>query len=96
MDTYISFLKARYCLAVLNTASISTDDEARHLVKCLITEPLTPNLTHASKIAERDALASILMLHERLRGRSFAAVAPEWKNAKEATSRWISEVDEGW
>lgn len=95
MSTHLSFLKARYCLAVLNTASISPDDEARHLIECLVTEPLTPNLAPEAKIAERDALATIMTLFERLRGRSITAVSAEWKLAKEAVLCWVAEVDEG-
>ena len=92
MSDHTSFLKARYCRSVLTTATISPLEEARHLVRCLTTEPLTPDVSRAVQIAERDALASILKLYERFETRSAAAVAGEWNNASEAIQRWINSA----
>ncbi|QUS40340.1 hypothetical protein RPMA_16975 [Tardiphaga alba] len=89
MSDHISFLKARYCTSVLKTATISTDDEARHLIACLSLELPTSHTSQAVNIAERDALASILALSERFAGRSAASVASEWRAASDAVRRWI-------
>lgn len=89
MSDKISYLKARYCRSVLATATISSLEEARHLVLCLTSEPLTPDTSREVHIAERDALASVLTLHERFDTRSAAAVAGEWKSANDAILRWL-------
>jgi hypothetical protein len=89
MSDEISYLKARYCRSVLTTANISSLEEARHLVRCLTSEPLTSDTSREVQIAERDALAAILTLHERFETRSAAAVAGDWKNASDAVLRWM-------
>ena len=89
MSDHVSFLKARYCMAVLRTATISPLEEARHLIECLSTEFPTPDTSRAVQIAERNAFASILTLHERFADRSSASVAGEWKSAVDAVLSWI-------
>lgn len=93
MSDYISFLKARYCMAVLRTATISSLDESRHLVECLSSEFPTPGTSRAVQIAERNALASILTLQERFADRSFASVTGEWKAATDAVLSWIDVAE---
>lgn len=94
MNDKISFLKARYCHSVLNTASTCSDEEARHLVECLATELLTPSTSTRVKIAERNALAAIYVLSERLRERSVSSAVGDWKLASSAISQWIASVDD--
>lgn len=65
----------------MRTADISCLDEARHLIACLSTELPTPRTSREAAVAERNAFAAILTLHERLIDRSAAAVAAEWKAA---------------
>lgn len=90
MSSRVSSLKARYCLSVLRTADISPLEEARHLIACLSTEFPTAQTPPEVTIAERDALAAILTLHERFTDHSASAVAVEWKAAMEAVTRWIA------
>jgi hypothetical protein len=94
MSDLFSHLKARYALSVLRTAAISSLEEARHLVGCLGTERATPKISRTAEIAERNALAAILILHERFADRSVAAVAAEWKHAGEAVRAWIDATGE--
>lgn len=94
MSDSISLLKARYCLSVMRTASLCTLEEARHLVHCLSTEYLTPDTSRAVAIAERDALAAMMTLHERFLGRSVGAVAGEWSTAENALVRWVETSSE--
>jgi hypothetical protein len=88
-----SLQKARYCRAVMGTATISDIDQARHLIGCLVTEPPTANASPAVQAAEAHALASIATLHERLAMASTAAAAGEWKLAEDAVRRWIEAAD---
>jgi hypothetical protein len=76
-------------MAVLRTATISPLDEARHLVECLSSEFPTQGTSRAVQIAERNALASILTLHERFAERSFASVTGDWKSAADAVLSWV-------
>lgn len=62
---------------------------------CVGTELATPKTSKAVQIAERNALAAILTLHERFADRSFAAVAAEWKHASVAVRTWIDVTGEG-
>src|SRR6478609_7023706 len=94
MSDSISLLKARYCLSVMRTASHCSLEEARHLVRCLSSEYLTPNTSRAVAIAERDALAAMLTLHERFAERSAGAVAGEWNTTESALVRWIETSSE--
>lgn len=93
MSDHDSLLKARYCRAVVGTAAISDLDQARHLIGCLTTELFTANVSPAVQAAEADALASIVLLHDRLASRSTVAVAGEWKHAEEAIRRWIKAAE---
>ena len=77
----------------MGTAAISDLDQARHLIGCLVTEPVTTRVPPAVQAAEADALASIALLHDRLGSRSTAAVAGEWKHAEDAIRRWIKAAD---
>jgi hypothetical protein len=89
MSDYVSYLKARYCFAVLRTATLSPLEEARHLIRWLSTEVPTLGASRAVTIVERNALAAIMTLHERFVDRSVAAVASEWKSASEAVREWV-------
>ena len=90
MSDRFSCLKAGYCLSVMRTADISPLDDARHLIACLSTELPTARTSREVTIAERNAFAAILTLHERFNDRSASAVAGEWKAAADAVRRWIA------
>jgi len=94
MSDQVSFLKARYCLSVMQTAGSSPQEEARHLIACLSTELPTSQTSRTVAIVERDALAAVLTLHERFSDRSASAVAGEWKSAVDAMMRWVSAASQ--
>lgn len=93
MSDSTSLLKARYCRSVLTTAATCPDDDAKRLVDCLATEFLTPSTSQNVKIAERNALAALYTLSERIRDRSVSSAAGDWKTASDAISGWIASVD---
>lgn len=90
MSDPISLLKARYCRSIMKTASILDDSQARRLIAALTTEVPTPETSPQVGIAERDALASIICLSDRLQNRTVASAASEWQTASDAILRWIS------
>ena len=89
MSNAISHLKARYCRSIMNTASISPDTEARHLIDALTTERPTANVSPAVATAERDAYQCFHTLSDRLTGTTMSAAALEWARARKAILRWI-------
>lgn len=93
MSNHISYLKARYCRSVMTTAANGSDDGARHLITCLTTEIPTTGTSSLVYAAERDALAAIAVLSDRMLSRTVAAAVVEWRHASEAILRWVNTAD---
>lgn len=89
MSNAISHLKARYCRSIMNTASISPEMEARHLIDRLTTELPTSGASPAVATAERDAYACIHVLADRLTAATISGAALEWTKARKAVLHWI-------
>jgi hypothetical protein len=89
MSNAISHLKARYCRSIMNTASISPEIEARHLIDGLATELPTSGASPAVAAAERDAYECIHALADRLTAATISGAALEWAKARKAVLRWI-------
>lgn len=89
MSRESSLLKARYCLTVLKTASMSPDPEARRLIACLATEQPTLGLTAQVAQAELERVFALRMLAERLQDCSISSVSAEWHRAQNALLRWM-------
>lgn len=89
MSNAISHLKARYCRSIMNTASISPEMEARHLIDGLATELPTSGVSSAVAAAEQDAYACIHVLADRLTAATISGAALEWAKARKAVLRWI-------
>ena len=89
MPDKVSFLKARYCRAVLKTALSSQEDDARRLVYCLATEQPTINTSPEIEAAERSALDELAKLARRVEERGVAAIATHWKDVNALIEAWI-------
>lgn len=89
MPNKVSFLKARYCRAVLKTARNSQEEDARRLVYCLATEPPTIDTSPQIDAAERNALDALAKLAQRVEERGVAAIATHWKDVNAAIEVWI-------
>lgn len=89
MSNAISYLKARYCRSVMNTAAISPETEARHLIDALTTERPTIDVSPAVAAAEHDAYESFQALADRLTTATMSVAAVEWARARKAVLRWI-------
>lgn len=90
MPDKVSFLKARYCRAVLRTALNSEVEDARRLVFCLATEAPTSNTTSSVKAAESFALQELATLARRVDERGIAALSTHWQETNDAIERWIA------
>jgi len=66
MTNDISLLKARYCRAIVKTASFANGEEAPSLVHAITTERVTIDVGPEVEQAERAALAAVSVLAERL------------------------------
>jgi orotidine-5'-phosphate decarboxylase len=73
----------------MNTATLATDAEARHLVNGLTTEVATPGASPQIGMMEAAALAAIRALADHLHGRSIAFASSEWSKARQAIESWI-------
>lgn len=94
MPDKVSFLKARYCRAVLKTALHSEVDNARRLVFCLATEPPTASTSPSIRSAESSALEELANLARRVDERGIAALSTHWKEANDAIEHWIATADQ--
>lgn len=90
MPDKVSFLKARYCRAVLKTALHSEVEDARRLVFCLGTEPPTVNTTASVRAAESFALKELATLARRVDERGIAALSTHWQETNDAIEHWIA------
>ena len=90
MPNRISYLKARYCRAVLRSALQSRDDDARRLVYCLATEPPTAHTSPELKSAEAAALAAIARMATLAYERGASSIAVHWKDTDILIERWIA------
>jgi hypothetical protein len=93
MSDEMSLLKAKYCRAILMTATIATNPEARKLVSGLTTETATPNTTPKVTVSERAALEAIQALSHHLQGRSIALSSAEWAKAGRAIDMWVRSLE---
>ena len=89
MPDKASFVKARYCRAVLKTALHSPEEDARQLVYCLVTEAPTPNVSPEIGAAERGALEALAILARRVEERGAAAIATHWKETNDVIEIWV-------
>lgn len=89
MSDYVSFLKARYARALLNTAAIGTDVEARRLVRALTTEVATPQTTTAVADREKSALLAISALDQQMGARGISFASAEWIKSRKLIDDWI-------
>jgi hypothetical protein len=97
MPDRVSFLKARYCRAVLKTALNSSEDDARRLVYCLATEPPTGDTSSAISAAEKDALTALAKMAARVHERGVASIASHWTETNAIIEKWIAaayQIDE--
>ncbi|QUS42009.1 hypothetical protein RPMA_26665 [Tardiphaga alba] len=90
MSSHVSFLKARYAVALMNTALIGSDGEAHQLIRALSTETPTPRVSEGLASVERAALVSILALARAMGGRGISSASSEWIRAKKAVDHWVS------
>lgn len=91
MHDQSSLLKARYCLAVLKTASISPDAaEARHLIESLGSEVQTNGTSAPVAEAEGNALSAIKALVTLQAERHIHAGSTEWIRARKAIENWVA------
>lgn len=89
MSNAISLLKANYCRAIMRTAEIGTESEARRMVDGLTTETSTPDTTPAVSQAEREALLAIHDLAEHLHIRGGSVRGHEWNRATQSIAAWV-------
>lgn len=89
MSNAISHLKARYCRAIMTTASNSPEFEARHLIDSLATERPTPGASPDVAAAEQAAYDCIHTLADRLTSASVSGTALEWAKARKAVLLWV-------
>jgi hypothetical protein len=89
MPNRISYLKARYCRALLRTALNSPEADARRLVYCLGTERPTINTSSDINLAEVEALAALGKMAERVQERGVSSIATHWDDTNEVIERWI-------
>jgi len=90
MPDKVSFLKARYCRAILKTALNSEVEHAQRLVYCLATEVPTANTAPGIRAAESFALQELARLARRVDERGVAALSTHWKEINDAIERWIA------
>ena len=90
MPDKVSFLKARYCRAVLKTALNSEVDDARRLIYGLATEPPTASTSPSIRSAESSALQELATLARRVDERGIAALSTHWQETNDAIERWIA------
>lgn len=89
MPDRVSFLKARYCRAILKTALNSQEEDARRLIYCLATEPATVNTSPNISTAERAALDALAKLARRVDERGVTAIATHWRDVNDVIEVWI-------
>lgn len=94
MPDRVSYLKARYCRAILKTALNSRDDDARRLIYCLATEKPTISASPEISSAEHAALAELTKLARRIDERGVAALATHWRETNDAIERWIDVANQ--
>jgi hypothetical protein len=73
----------------MNTSTISSDEDARHLLNALATEIPTMGLDPAVAQAEEDAISAIRFLVAQLKERSISFASTDWVRAKNAVENWI-------
>jgi len=93
MSDYVSFLKGRYARAVLNTATIGTDEEAQRLVRALATETVTPRTSAAVADAERFAFGAIAGLAKQMGSRGTSYASGELIRSRKLIEDWINEAE---
>jgi hypothetical protein len=89
MSNAISHLKARYCRSIMNTASISPEAEARHLIDGLTTELPTSDTSPAVAAAEQEAYNCLRALADRLTSTTMSGAALELAKTRKAILRWM-------
>lgn len=92
MPNRVSYLKTRYCRAVLRTARNSPEDDARRLVHALATETPTAGTSPAIGRSEGLALAGLVKMAERVQDRGPASIASHWEEINALLERWIAEA----
>ncbi len=93
MPNRVSYLKARYCRAVLRTARNSPEDDARRLVYALAAETPTAGTSLMIGNAEGLALAALVKMAGRVQERGPASIASHWAETNALLELWIDEAD---